>query len=208
MAFRCDMGRDVLDGLERFRDGGRLYARVQGKFRALFFTDGATSQQMLHELLESYASHSRTLWLNVWGASLELTRDTWCGDVLEKLRPPGRFIFEAAIPVGTPSEDHGRRALEHLGEAQKAFDEGRYDETLRTAHKAGEALLNLNALVVRRYGENVQKALSSQVGALHRICHRERHDQVDASTLPAIDRALAQHVLVSMKTLAATYLSA
>lgn len=174
----------------------------------LCFGEGDTPEIVLYALCEAYTSRSRVLWVDVWGASQELTRDTWGGDLLAKLRPPGQVIFEAAIPPATATEDHGRRALEHLEFAQKAFDEGRYDETLRTAHKAGEALQNLNSRVVARYGENVQKALSNQISALHRICHIERHDQEHASARPAVDRALAQHVLVSMKTLAATYLSA
>jgi len=39
-------------------------------------------------------------------------RDIWCTEVLATLRPPGRVILEALLPVGTPHEDNGSLALD------------------------------------------------------------------------------------------------
>jgi hypothetical protein len=208
--FRCEMRPDILDGIERFRDGGRLYARVQGKVQVFRLgTDTTNANSILLALAKSYASIPRDLWHNVWGASYELTRDTWCGKLLGQLRPPGRIILEATIPAGIPTEVHGQKAVEYLDRARRAFDEGRYTESVRDTYQAGEALQQLNSVVAARYGEKIQKALSAQIGGLHQLCNLERHHQKhDPSQSMAVDRPLAQHALISLQSLIAVYLKA
>jgi hypothetical protein len=208
--FTCDLGPGILDAIERFRDGGRLFARLQGKLQVFFLkAHDAPLESVLTEVLISAGNDRRTLWQELRGDPFELTRDAWCGEILSKLKARRRVVFEATLPEATALEEHGRRALDHLDKADGAFDDGRYEEAVRLAYMAAEALQQLSAAVEKRYGKLAQKSIANQTSALRTLCNPERHDEskVDADG-HEIDRLMAMHVLASMRSLAAVYLAA
>lgn len=205
--FSCDLPPTILDSLESFRDGGRMFARVQGEFQVLFLDSyDASFEVVLTRLVEFLTNHQRVLWQRVWGDSIELTRDLWCTEILPRLRPPGRFVLEGSLPKTQAEEEHGRRALAHLMDADRAFDEGHYDEAARLVYKAGEALQQLGSAVEARYGELAQKAIARQNSALQALCHPERHDESKVNGGHDTDRAMAAHLITSMKSLASIYM--
>lgn len=206
--FTCNVTPSILDGLERFRDGGRLFARVQGRCQALVLgTYNTPFEQVLGELVSAFTDPQRMVWTEAWGDSYELTRDLWCAEILPILRPPGRVVLEATLPALLPDEEHGRRALGHLDAAQRAFDEGRYDEAARLVYRAGEALQQLSAHVESRYGDLAKGSIARQNAALQALCHPERHDDSKVVGGHDTDRPMALHLITSMKSLAAVYLA-
>jgi hypothetical protein len=206
--FTCEMTPTILDGVERFREGGRLFARVQGKFQALVLgTYQSPTQEVLTEIIGGLTNPQVTVWTEACGDSFEVTRDVWCMEILPVLRPPGRVILEAALPALHAEEDHGRRALSHLDAAQRAFDEGRYEETARLVYKAGEALQQLGSNVEACYGDLAKSSIAKQNSALQALCHPERHDESKVVGGHDTDRPMALHLLTSMKSLAAVYLN-
>jgi hypothetical protein len=94
----------TLDAIERFRNGGRLFARLQGKLQAfLLGRHDAPRNIALEELLTMLTDPGRGLWHNALSDTLELSRDLWCTDVLSVLRPPGRVMLEPAFLRLTPT---------------------------------------------------------------------------------------------------------
>lgn len=203
--FRSELPGDSLDRLERFRNGGRLFARLEGWFRLLWLSedDAHDPTRPLSYLFDRGAPR---IWWELRGPSYELTRDGWF-QVLADLRSPTRVLLEATLPTGTPFEEHGKRAIAHLAEAQRAFDDARHDETARLAYKAVEALQALGERVEGRYGGSVRRAFTSQCKALKDICHPERHDESRTHEPPRVDRVLAEHILLTAKSLAAVAMS-
>lgn len=206
--FECDMTPEIVDAIDRFRNGDRLFARVQGKLQMWSTgSHGMPPNDVLKLILSGVTDSQRVIWFDVWGESLELTHYVWCEEILPLLRPPGRVVFEAVLPALTATEAHGRRALDHLDAAQRAFDEGRYEEAARLVYKAGEALQQLGAAVEQRYGALAQKSVAKENSALQALCHPERHDESNVVGGHDTDRVMAQHLITSMRSLAAVYLA-
>lgn len=206
--FTCEMTPSIIEAIERFREGGRLFVRLQGKFQTFSVgVTGVTEQAAIGLFLRPLLDFRYGLWLDLASDSYELTRDLWCAEILPALRPPGRVILEAQLPLAVADEEHGRRALGHLDVAQRAFDEGRYEEAARLVYKAGEALQQLGSVVQARYGDLAQSSIAKQNSALQALCHPERHDESKVVGGHDTDRPMALHLITSMKSLAAVYLA-
>lgn len=206
--FECDVPPAVVDAIDRFRDGGRLFARVQGKLQIWpTGSPGTDVNEVLSNILGGITDPMRIIWFDIWGDSIELTHHVWCEEILPALRPPGRVVFEAVLPPSTPTEEHGRRALDHLDAAQRAFDEGRYEESARLVYKAGEALQPLGKAVESRYSEYTQRRVAEANSAIQALANSDRHDATKGGGRHDTDRLMAQHLITSMKSLAAVYLA-
>ncbi len=229
--FATDLPSGVLDRIEDFRDGRRLHARLEGNLFVLYKTainDTKTDQEPWIDYACNLADNNnrQQLCTKVSSDSMELTHHLWCKEILEILRPPGHEILEVRLPSEPTNEEKAQRALNHLKEAQSAFDEGRYAETARLLYMASEALNELedyiNARFNARYASVIIKSIRDQKKSVRTICNLERHNQKQDSSVEVpnteqddnlkvkgdkIDRPMAHHLLISMKSLAAIYLT-
>ncbi len=208
MKLRTALPGDAFDRIERFRDGGRLYARFEGKleYLALGPSDAARDQR-IGALLACLAVGRNVIWRDIWGDSLELTRDVWAGTILPALRPPGRVILEAALPTLASDHDAAKRAFEYIAKAQASFDEGRYEPIGQAIFKALEALQTLYEHTERAYGAMIRGFVKNEVGALSAIANEVRHDEAKMQRPTSeIDRTLALHLITATKSVAAVIL--
>jgi hypothetical protein len=209
MRFRTALPGDALDRIEQFRAGGRLFARLEGKLR--FFALGpidADARTRIEALLACYDVGRKSIWNDLWGDSLELTRDLWTGTVLPVLRPPGRVVLEAALPKVESDQEAARRAFAYIAKAQASFDEGRYEPVGAAIYKALEALQTLFAHTDAAYGPTIRGFVKTEVGALSALANEVRHDEAKMKRPTSdIDRTLALHLLTATKSVAAVILA-
>ncbi len=163
--------------------------------------------EWLESLIRLFGDHSRTISQNVWSDSLELTRDAWSNDVLGVLRPHGRYIFEITVPLGTSNEEIAARAVAHISEAKRAFEDGRYRDVAKSCYPALEELQKLGDRVETRYGSFGKDRALEQIKALRSFCNPARHASKTDREDVSYDRALGQHVLNSTISLASVFLA-
>lgn len=191
--FATDVPRDALDEVERFREGGPLFARFEGKL-ALVFQKSEGQADWLGDLVRVLGDFHRSSSFDVCTDHLAL-RDDWCEEILTALRPPGRHLVEVCVPSAEASCERGQRALEHLRNAQRAFDDGRYADVLRAAYVVLDELVPLHNVASPRYGAFGHDRLREQMSETRKLCNPERHRTRDQFDSAPPDRLLAQHVL-------------
>lgn len=211
LSFETPLPGDALDRVERFRDGGPLFAHVEGSFFVLQFEGESSPRPPLDRAVAVFnqlTQRKTALWTNlVRTEPFELTRDQWAAGVIPALRPPGRVVLEVRLPAVAGDEEIARRALGHIDAAQAAFDVNNTGETARLVYRAIDELLQLEHAVERRYGEFMRKRLSDQAKSIKSLCDPERHGERPSGPTGAVDRPLAQHLLVTAKALASLYLA-
>jgi hypothetical protein len=206
-----DLPGDALDRLERFRDSGRLYVRVEAEVTVLLggiLEPGVAPDAIKSEygFLLQLRNPSRSMRETFRTEAFELTRDVWGYEILGALRPPGRFIFEATIPFGTAHEEVAKKGLAHLTESRKALDEGRYAEVARLCYRAIEELAKLSERIETQYGKYGKDRLLIQMKEVRSLCDPERHGSKPVSEDCVFDRPLAEHVLSSVMSFASVVL--
>lgn len=209
--FATDLPGDALDRIESFRDGGRLYARLEGRLFVIYRDEhvpkSSTTRPWVDDAVALLGQSQRTPCADVSSEVRELTRDVWCTEVLATLRPPGRFVFDVRVPIGDADEEGAKRALAHLAEAQKTFDEGGRDgEVGRICYRALDELRRLADHTEKRYGMFGRDRLIAQIKETKSLCDPERHGDSPHHDDLKFDRPLAQHVLVVTSSIAGVLL--
>lgn len=203
MTFGVECPGDAFDRLERFRAGGRLYVRLEGRFQYLSLGrmrgDGSDP---IEAVLLSLVNPQRVLWMDIKGEALEISRDRWIADVLNVLRDPSQVVLEAQLPVAHVDDDAARRALAEIVDAQADFDQGRYVPCAAAIYRALEAIQSCGARL-ERYGTfGARFALEQGKAARSAANECKRHDEAKLGREPTpIDRALALHLLLTAKSL-------
>ncbi len=207
--FTTELPAGVLDRIERFREAGRLFARVEGD---LLFTyrDGHNprpegSAPWLSQAVETLSANS-SIGDRVITDAYELTRDFWCEEVLHKLKPPGHHVIEIQIPTVDPANSTATRVLRYLDEAQRSFNEGRWAEVARVCYRALEEFRSVMDPAKQAYGEYACGQLLAQAKEVRSLCNPERHAERGEHDGLEFDRNLALHVLVSTQSLAGVVL--
>jgi len=179
LRLETDLPRDALDRIERLRSGGPLFARVQG-------------------VLVVHMPSGPPAHVSVETAPVAL-RDLWIGQVLATLRPPGRMLLELSIPPA-PSDEKAASVLARITEAQRLFDHGEYDSSIREAYVALEALLLQTHKSLGRFegGE-----LGKQINSLKTIANATRHTEQERHGGFRAGRDWAAHFLVTARSLCA-----
>ena len=209
--FMSELPGDGLARVEDFREGGRLYACLEGEF--MVFLSGAYVDFRMGErrvaddtLAQQFSWNGGQVRDQVACSGWELPRDTWNNEVLAKLRPEDRVILELSIPTTGERGEHARAAMKKLDQAQKAFDEGRYTDVPMLVYVASEFIMNGGSAELEpRYGEQLSKRIKGHMTKFNGVCNRERHGN-EPEQIDMTDRILAQHLLVVGKSLAAVYL--
>ncbi len=213
--FVTELSPNALDRIEEFRSGGRLHGRIEGK---LFFVyrDGPEGNSggsrvpgrvpWVTELVTQMNDFGRSMAADIRTEPFELTRDLWCQEVLGKLRPPDRYVLEVQVPLGTADGAAGRRALAHIDEARRAFDEGRWSEVARVCYRSVEELQQVMDRVEARYGSYARGRIREQAKELRSLCDPDRHGQRPSHDGLVFDRVLALHVLAMTRSLAGVVL--
>ena len=205
--FTTELTPSALDRIEAFRGGGRIFARVEGMLFLVHKSGhtGASASEWAVELAQMLGDSRRSLGSTIVSEPLELSRDVWCGEILSVLRPPGRLITEIALPTVSAEGETALRAINHLKEAQLAFDHGRWAETARVCYCALEELKKASNEVSQRYGEYAKARLLDQIKAIGATCNVERHSEEVHHDGLEFDRALAAHVLASSWSVAGVF---
>jgi hypothetical protein len=208
--FVTEIPGEALDRIEHFRDGGRLHARLEGKLFVI--QEERESKKTGHrpwidDALRLMADYDRMPCVDLRSESFELTRDTWCTEILATLRPPGRFVVDVRVPIGQAHEDGAKRALDHIRDAQKTLDEGGRDgEVGRICYRALDELRKLVDGVEERYGKFGKERLIAQIKETKSLCDPERHGESPHHDDLKFDRPLAQHVLAVTSSIAGVVL--
>lgn len=205
--FRTQLPGDALARLERFRDGERLYARVEGQFMRWSLGDPNAAFDQVEAVLMAAREPRLILWADVRSEPHELTRDEWGAHVLATLRPPGIVPLEVKLPTVESEAEPVKRALAHLDEAQRALDENKTDRVAHMAYRALDELKHLADRVQANRGEFIGKRLLEERKALASICDPERHGERPSGPTGQVDRVLAQHILAAAKSLVAVFAS-
>ncbi|WP_437613331.1 hypothetical protein WMF20_11850 [Sorangium sp. So ce834] len=203
--FVTDLPGDAFDRIERFRDSGRLYARIEGQLAVVRKEGYRASTQPFHDLA-AVMWGDRVPAADIRTEPFELTRDTWCQQILAVIRPPGRYVVEVATPTGSPVDETAKRALDHLAAAQRAFSEGHYSEVARVCYRALDELNQFGQKVDERYGKFGRDRILEQVKTIKSLCNPERHGSQPHHDGLEVDRILAQHVLATTSSLAGVVL--
>ena len=104
-------------------------------------------------------------------------------------------------------EETATRALSHLAEARKTFDEGGRDgEVGRICYRALDELRKLADSIEERYGKFGKDRLVEQINDLKSLCNPERHGDAPHHDDLKFDRVLAQHVLAVTSSIAGVLL--
>lgn len=205
MTFRVECPGDALERLEGFRAGGRLYARLEGRFQHLSLGRmNGNGSDPIEGLLHSLVNPQRVLWMDIKGEALEVSRDRWIAEVLNILRDPAHVVLEARLPVAHVDADAGKRALAELQEAQSEFDHGRFVPCAAAVYRALEAIQSCGSRL-DRYGAFGGRFIADQSKATRSAANEcRRHDEAKLGREPTpIDRALALHLLLTAKSLLA-----
>jgi hypothetical protein len=207
--FVTELPGEALDRIESFRDGGRLFARLEGKLFIVSRNPGHRDQpQMpwLDDVVDIMGRGNRPWSDDVRSEPFEL-REVWCSQVLGTLRPPGRFVLDLQVPTASPEGEVAQRALAHLDEAKKTFTEGgREGEVGRVCYRALDELRKLVDRVEPRYGRFARDRIAGQIKETQSICNPERHGDRPEHDDLTFDRALAQHVLAVTSSIAGVLL--
>lgn len=204
--FASDLPGDALDRLDDFREGGRLFARVEGKLVLVIAEpsregQGSVVNDMLFDLGQLMTSSNRLHSTAICTDPKELSRDTWGDAILAKLRPQGRHVLEVTIPIGSTAGDVAAVALQQQRAAQRAFDEGRYEETMRAcAHVLDQINLLLNRADAA-YGKLGLAHIGSQIVAAKSLCDAAHLAGKSGGDGVRADRTLAHHVLIVTSSL-------
>ena len=200
--FRTELAGDAVERIERFRCGGPLFVRLESQAQVLVLPQGDAAE-IASAIATAYTDPGRVIWVDVLSESLD-ARDIWLRNVIAVLRPPGRVLLEVAVPSCITDEPNAHRALAALEKADSEFSIGRYEEVANHVYKALEALQPLLHLVSSASGDMVRGRIKDQGSALAGIANEVRHDEAKLKRAVAkVDRALAQHLLISAKSLAA-----
>lgn len=202
--FATALPRDALDRIESLRDGGRLFARLEGWVTIVRRREAVNPSGWLQGFV-ALAGDRQERRPMIRTESFELTRDLWCTEVLATLRPPGRHVVEIACPA--PTAGSGNQSVTVLlAKAQRAFATHQTEETLRLAYLVLEELRPSYDKLHGRYGKLIRDRVEADLKALMAICNAERHsgkpEYVDCKT----DYKLAQYVLIGTQNLAALVL--
>jgi hypothetical protein len=203
LTFSTHLPGDAFERIERFRSAGSLCARLEGKLNALALgPQNYNETARLQLLMRSWTVGGMTRFNEVHCEPRDV-RDRWIEHVLPAFGKPHRVLIEAMIPKLAPDSEHGKRAVGHLQEADRAFIHGHYEQAAHVAYKALEALQQLLEPVEGRYGLLVRSQLTKQINAVHGITHKGRHDESKEPTPPIeFDRNLAMHIITSVKSIA------
>jgi len=210
--FETELPGNALDRIEEFRNGARLYARLQGKLVAVAQPEGTERHLadqrdpdplgLLRDLARVMGDPTERVHdTDIRTEPFELTRDFWCEKVLGTLRPPGRYVLEVA--AGVPSQDQAAAATAHWKEAQKAFDNGRHEETARLCARALEELNKLLDALEERYGKFGRERIAEQIKTTKSLCDPVRHAERPHHDGLRVDGPLARHLLVVTASLVA-----
>jgi hypothetical protein len=203
--FAADLPGTALDRIEDFRGGGRLYARLEGKLAVIFVEPprqgGDLVGPMLLELGRTLVDSGREHAATVCSDPKELSRDTWCDEVLAKLRPQGRHVLEVTVPIGAAAGDAAAAALQHQRAAQRSFDGGRYDEAVRDCARALEHTTSLLDRAEASYGRSGRERIADQIKTTKSLCDPAPLAEKVNQGRHRVDRALAHHVLIATSSL-------
>ena len=198
--FATDLPGDALEKIEAFREGGRLYARIEGTLGVVLVEPRKGEElvgAMLMDLGRVLVDSSRAHTAQVRTDPKELSRDSWCDDVLGKLRPQGRHVVEVTVPIGSIFGDAAAAALEHQRAAQRHFDAGRYEETVHVCARALDQTSGLLDKIQTNYGNRGRESVAQQIEAIRSVCDPALPAQRSPHGALRVDRALAQYVLIA-----------
>lgn len=210
--FETDLPGNALQRLEEFRNGARLYARLEGKLVAAAQPEGIEREAAEHSGVDSLGllrdlsdvmgePGRRVHGTDIRSEPFELTRDFWCETVLGTLRPPGRVVLE--FVAGPPSQEQATAAAAHWREAQKALDHGRHEEVARLCARALEELNKLLDAIEVRYGRFGRDRLAEQIKSTKSLCDPVRHAERPHHDGLQVDLPLARHLLAVTASLIA-----
>jgi hypothetical protein len=205
--FVTELPGDALDRIESFRDGGRLFARLEGTRFVVnrdpgFAVPNQPKLPWLDDVADIMGRGNRPWTDNVWSEPFEL-REIWCTQVLATLRPPGRFVLDLQLPSASADGDTAKRALDHIANAKKTFIEGGRDgEVGRICYRALDELRKLADGVEARYGKFGRDRIIAQIKETKSLCDPERHGDAPHHDDLEFDRTLAQHVLAVTSSIA------
>lgn len=203
--FATDLPGTALDRIEDFRGGGRLYARLEGKLAVILMEPsrqgGDVVVPMLSELGKTLVESGREHAAAICSDPKELSRDTWCDEVLAKLRPQGRHLLEVTVPIGAAAGDVAAAALLHQRAAQRSFDDGRYDEVVRACARALEHTSSLLDRAEATYGRSGRERIADQIKTTKSLCDPAFVAEKVNQGGHLVDRALAHHVLIATSSL-------
>lgn len=201
--FATDLPGDALDRVERFRASGPLHAYVEGTFVVAFLRDG-NSEDWTSAVANMMGGTSRCdQSVRTESASL---RELWCEKVLATLRAPGRYLLEVTIPRTAPEGEMAKRALARLGDAQGAFDLGNYPEVARLCYRALDEIVFSQESLRVRFGEFAGGSLHKQFKELKDLCNADRHGDRPRHAGFEVNRAFAEHALITASSLCAVAL--
>lgn len=200
--FTTDLPGDALDRIEEYRDGGRLFVRIEGKLSVAFAGPSKAREShdeiagILNDLGRSMVDSSRVYAVDICTILKEISRDTWSESILAKLRTPGRHILEVRVPIGQAAGDAAAAAIQSHRAAQLAFDQGRYEETLGACAQALGQIDQLMERIEASYGKGCREVVAEQLRATRDLCAPS-----SSQAKMRVDRALAHHLLVVTSSL-------
>jgi hypothetical protein len=201
--FAADLPLGALERIERRRDGGPMFLRLDGAFS--FLSCGKDEGDHL-QALQKQVFGMQSAQLGLACEPYEVPRDIW-NRVLGELRDERRILVEVALPGRHLPEGLADELEGILQRAQAALDQGSFEEVLRLTYAALELMKKNPSQVKKRYGEELYKRIADQRSKLQGMANCERH-WTGEGTLHNADRALALHLLISAKTLASLWFPA
>lgn len=202
---RCaiDLPPGGIDRLERFRDGGPLYARIVGGFAYIPVGDNPNGE---YQALRSLQGVGLNRSYSIYGKANRIDPEQW-SDVLQVLRRERRLSIEVAIPAKATPESLLSELEDRQKAARRALENGSYAEVARIVFMMLEIMKNNPACVNERYSKSVCKHLNNMASGLRGVANLERHHH-GTDGYDHVDRALAVHLLTSFTTLAAVWFPA
>ncbi len=197
---------DALEKIERFRDSGRMYVRIEGCLTVVVNESENDGHPWLTDLQRLFGDRRRVPHVDVWSASFELTRDLWCDEILSTLQPPGRYVVEV-LPHGVTEREAAGHIMRHVSEAREALTDGRFEEVGRICYRALDELSRLGDAVRERYGKLGRERLADQIQSTKSLCNPSRHGNQPAHDGFSMSRALATHILAVTSSLAGVLLA-
>lgn len=211
--FETVVPSEALTRIDAFREGGPLFARIEGQMFTLVldehFIRKSGESDPSERLLRAWnqlEDSSMSVWGEIYSEPFEIAKELWCSKILGTFRPPGRAVFEMIFPDLATSSDRAGRCIQYLKEAQASLDDHRPSEAARHVYRVIDVLSQLDESIRARHGEFIAKRLQQQRKELGAIANQERHGHKGADEAPPpISRSMAQHLLTSMWSLCAVY---
>lgn len=115
LCFETSAAPRVMKGLESFRNGGELHARIEG---SVAYVHGPSVERQFDD-------PSTMVRMQVVTESFKLDSVLWAEELLPRLLPPGKLVVETDLSEELPVTESSLKA------ARRSFYDGRYEDMAR-----------------------------------------------------------------------------